>query len=189
MWVCSDSITGDIYSFDVYTGANPSVPKHPKDQAYSVVMKLMESVLGTGHVVYTDHFYSSPVLFEDLLAKGTLASGTVRTNRRNFPQDLKAVAKLSRGDSKLLYHGNITACRWFDNRDVYSLSSVYSDSLTLNFVRRQVDKQMMDVSCPEIIADYNKYMGGVDLADQAMCYYSVGRKTMKWWRRVFLEDA
>ncbi len=28
-------------------------------------------------------------------------------------------------------------------------------------------------------------MGGVDLADQAMCYYSIGRKTMKWWRRVF----
>ena len=27
-------------------------------------------------------------------------------------------------------------------------------------------------------------MGGVDLADQMMCYYSVGRKNMKWWRKV-----
>ena len=27
-------------------------------------------------------------------------------------------------------------------------------------------------------------MGGVDSEDQAMCYYSVGCKTMKWWRRV-----
>lgn len=52
-------------------------------------------------------------------------------------------------------------------------------------VCRQVNKEVMDIDCPVIISDYNKYMGGVDLADQAMCYYSVGRKTMKWWRRVF----
>ena len=38
---------------------------------------------------------------------------------------------------------------------------------------------------PGIIHDYNLFMGGVDLADQAMCYYSVGRKSMKWWRHVF----
>ena len=28
-------------------------------------------------------------------------------------------------------------------------------------------------------------MGGVDICDQYLCYYSVGRKSMKWWRRVF----
>ena len=27
-------------------------------------------------------------------------------------------------------------------------------------------------------------MGGVDLADQFICYYSVGRRNMKWWRKV-----
>ena len=27
-------------------------------------------------------------------------------------------------------------------------------------------------------------MGGVDLADQFVCYYSVGRKNMKWWRKI-----
>ena len=31
----------------------------------------------------------------------------------------------------------------------------------------------------------NSSMGGVDLTDQYMSYYLVGRKTMKWWRRVF----
>ena len=41
-----------------------------------------------------------------------------------------------------------------------------------------------DVSCPEIIADYNQFMGSVDLCDQYSCYYSVGRKNMKWWRKV-----
>ena len=28
------------------------------------------------------------------------------------------------------------------------------------------------------------FMGGVDLSDQVMCYYSIGRKSMKWWRQV-----
>ena len=72
---------------------------------------------------------------------------------------------------------------WYDNKDVYALSTMHSDSLTT--VRQQVDKASKDIHCPLIISDYNKYIGGVDLADQAMCYYSVGRKTMKWWRRVF----
>ena len=52
-------------------------------------------------------------------------------------------------------------------------------------VLRQVQKKKRSISCPQIIVDYNQHMRGVDLADQAMCYYSVGCKTMKWWRRIF----
>ena len=36
-----------------------------------------------------------------------------------------------------------------------------------------------------MICDYNTNMGGVDLHDQLQVYYSIGRKGMKWWRRVF----
>ena len=36
----------------------------------------------------------------------------------------------------------------------------------------QVDREMQDIDCL-----MNKYMGGVNLADQAMCYYSVGRES------------
>jgi len=52
-------------------------------------------------------------------------------------------------------------------------------------VKRRVDGNVKEVPCPEIIDDYNAFMGGVDMADQAMCYYSMGRITLKWWRRIF----
>ena len=35
------------------------------------------------------------------------------------------------------------------------------------------------------IAFYNKYMGGVDHADQMIELYDLDRKSRKWWRKVF----
>ena len=129
-------------------------------------------------------FIPPPILFKDLLAKKTTASGTIRTNRKNFPKALSNVKDMARGEAQFLFHGAITAARWHDNKDVYCLSTLLDDSMTT--VLRQVQKKKRSISsCPQIIVDYNQHMRGVDLADQAMCYYSVGCKTMKWWRRIF----
>lgn len=38
---------------------------------------------------------------------------------------------------------------------------------------------------PTVIADYNKYMLGVDKLDQLTSYYSFLHKSVKWWRKVF----
>lgn len=38
---------------------------------------------------------------------------------------------------------------------------------------------------PKIVADYNRFMSGVDRADQLMVYYAYGRKSLKWYKRVF----
>ncbi len=38
---------------------------------------------------------------------------------------------------------------------------------------------------PEAIVQYNKYMGGVDRADQLLSYYGFGHRTVQWWRRAF----
>ena len=112
-----------------------------------------------------------------------LASGTERRNRKDFPINLDVTSKISRGDNKFVYRKNLTVCHWFDNKDAFCLSTLLSDTVTT--VSRQVDKERRDITCPDSIVDYNKYMGGVDLADLAMFYYSVGRKTLKWWRRIF----
>ena len=65
----------------------------------------------------------------------------------------------------------LTVVRWSGNKDVQAISTLYSNSLTT--IRRQVDGQRKDVLCPDNISDYNSFMGGVDLVDQVMCYYSV----------------
>lgn len=38
---------------------------------------------------------------------------------------------------------------------------------------------------PSPVLDYNKYMGGVDKGDQVIHYYSVARKSIKWYKKLF----
>ena len=35
-----------------------------------------------------------------------------------------------------------------------------------------------------MVADYNHHMGGVDVADQYLCYYGIAKKTRKWWKHI-----
>ena len=38
---------------------------------------------------------------------------------------------------------------------------------------------------PTVVREYNKFLGGVDKADQHRSYYGVGHNSKKWWRTVF----
>ena len=60
-----------------------------------------------------------------------------------------------------------------------------NETTTVKKRRQESGTAQVDVGCPQMITDYNKYMGGVDLADKSMCYYSVGRKNMKWWCKLY----
>ena len=83
-------VNGYIYTFDVYTGKDTSsATMHAHGLSYSIVMKLVQSYMKKGHIIYTYNFYSSPQLFEDLRNEGTYASSTVRTNKKYFPDFLK----------------------------------------------------------------------------------------------------
>lgn len=93
--VCADTITGYIYSFDVYAGANSAELLHPK-----------------GYLSYTVNFYTSPEPFQELLDSGILATGTVRINRKQFPNSLKPQKKEAsrpKGTPTLVYYKNLAA--------------------------------------------------------------------------------
>ena len=41
------------------------------------------------------------------------------------------------------------------------------------------------LSSPTSVVDYIKYMRGVDRGDQLISLYNSGKRTKKWWKRIF----
>lgn len=179
LWALADSRNGYLCNFQIYTGKEAGTAE--VGLAYRVVYDLMQPYLNKGYKLYTDNFYTSPKLVKDLLRDNTYLTGTVRSNRRGFPKDF-ATSKLDSGASEFLHSDGITAVHWKDKRDVYCLSSLHGseiDALPSNSGDAGVKLK------PRLVCDYNTHMGGVDLHDQLQVYYSIGRKGMKWWKRVF----
>ena len=58
-------------------------------------------------------------------------------------------------------------------------------SSPLTVQRREKDGTRRNVSCPPLLPDYQSFMRGIDRGDQLMGYYNVGRRSRKWWNRVF----
>ena len=75
--------------------------------------------------------------------------------------------------------------RWFDNICV-QLVSTFSSPISLSSVKRwnSKNKSHVNVSCPEIAKEYNKSMGGVDLADMLISLYCTPIKTKRWYLKL-----
>ena len=58
--------------------------------------------------------------------------------------------------------GNIITTIWQDNKPVTILSTNTQATTPVSVQRRQKDGSRKEVSCPEAIVLYNKYIGGVD---------------------------
>ena len=137
-------------------------------------MHLMQPLLEQGRTVYLDNWYSSPKLFITLHNKGTNACGTVRSNRVGLPKDIN-VKQLQRGEMEVRQLPPLTYIVWSDK-----LSNCHSR------VTMSDPKTKMSIFKSNLIHEYNKNMGGVDLVDQVTQAYPSMRKTIKWYKKLFL---
>lgn len=191
VWVLAEATTGYVLGFQIYTGAVLSAVSsaETKGLGYRVVMDLMDPYQGKGHRLFVDNFYTSVELVSDLLKKGTFSTGTIRLNRKCLPEALKETARnnvLEIGNFQFATCDDITAVLWRDRRDVFVLSSMHNRSVEVVLKRPKGGREKIPIPCPSCICDYNRYMGGVDLADQQLSYYSLTqRRTIKWWKKVF----
>ena len=187
VWVISESKTGYVLDFQVYTGATDDVLKD--GLGYRVVMDLIEQYQHKAHCLFVDNFYSSPKLFIDLLEKEVYCTGTIRTNRKMFPKELIPNTKMKPGSFRFASAEKpreLLAVYWRDRRDVYVMSTMHNTSASSVLKRSKGSKEKQPIPCPTMIIDYNNYMGGVDLTDQYLSYYSMTtRRTLKWWKKVF----
>ncbi|CAK1600443.1 unnamed protein product [Parnassius mnemosyne] len=71
--------------------------------------------------------------------------------------------------------------KWKDKRDVLVLSTKHSVRFVEIIKRGQVVKK------PQIVLEYNKAKGGVDLADQMASYSTPLRKSIRWYKKIALD--
>ena len=129
-----------------------------------------------------DNYYTSPKLFEELHFRETYVCGTARAIHKGLPEALK-ISKLQKGDGHFQRNGPVLAIRWCDKRAVFMLSTIHDTKM---IKRNNPDFEGRQVVKPKCVVDYCHFMGGVDLVDQVMNYYSFLRRTGKWWRKLFI---
>jgi len=99
-------------------------PDTPKTAA--VVLELLEPLLGRGHTLWIDNFFSSPELARKLqIEHSTDCVGTLKLNRRNVPKEVKD-KKLEKGETIATNSGPVTVLKWHDKINETMVSTYHN---------------------------------------------------------------
>jgi hypothetical protein len=148
------------------------------------VLDLTENLKNSNHIVVMDNYFSSPALFDLLKKKGIYAMGTVRPNREGLPRKLLDMKKSKRGQYEhRLSDTGLFYLQWKDSKVVNFLSNYHGNDV-VNVNRTIKNGSKVQVPALSVVADYNKYMGGVDKSDMLRSLYEFDRKTRRFWIRL-----
>ncbi|GFO08496.1 PiggyBac transposable element-derived protein 4 [Plakobranchus ocellatus] len=106
--------------------------------------------------------------------------GTVRSNRIGLPKRLMNT-KLAKGELDYRRKDNMVALKWRDKRDVTMLSTIHDPTEKVTVITRHATTEK-----PVLVRDYTKYMCGTDRNDQLHAYVPLRRRSLKWWKKLFL---
>ena len=187
-----DSSTAYNCNFEMYTGEDLAVSEH--GLTHDLVMRLMAPYLNQGYQLFTDNYFTSYVLATSLINNGTELVGTVRANRRGFPDRLKNTKILERhgtsGDMRYERPDDIVFVQWLDKRVVTVLSTMHSATDFVEKTRkRKVNGVLQEITYrkPAAIDQYNCNMGGVDVFDQLALSYWILRRSKKFTKVLFYD--
>ena len=115
-------------------------------------------------------------------------TSTMHANRKWFLKGLVPPnASMPQGSNRFASSSthNLTAVWWKDRKDVFVMSTLHKNAVE-KVMKRPKGAKEKSTPCLSMIVDYNQNMGGVDLTDQYLSYYSLTtRRTPKWWKKVF----
>ena len=155
--------------------------------------------------IFMDNYFSSIPLFSYLRNKNIGACGTVRTNSKKFPEELKALTKEKKrwGFRSGMVVDDVLAVVWMDAVPVTALTTIHDikgDAWQIERDRKKPritlpnaervretfgDNHRQLLKIPVMINDYNHHMGGVDIADQLRGYYTTQLTSRRTWMPLF----
>ena len=156
----SDARTGYIVAFEIYCGKNSTrivrdaeVLDPQCNTTTKTVMGLLQkgNLLGKGHHVYMDNYYSSPELFSELHYRETFACGTCRSNRKNMPKSVTKAKLKNKGQCVFQRNGPLLCIKWKEKKDVVMLSTVHE---AVFIETGRVDKEGTKIEKSECIFYY-----------------------------------
>lgn len=189
LFVLADSKNGYTCDFTIYEGKAKSPSS--KGLSFDAVVDLLNvHYLGTGYHIYVDNFYTSTMLFSHLHNQKFGACGTVRERRLGFPRtNVNALPEhAQRGDMRWIREGPLLYVKWQDTRGVTMCSTIhkaYDGGTAQRNTHIDGAWARETIPVPTAIKQYNKYMGGVDLSDALIKFYTVDRKTSRWYMKLF----
>ncbi|XP_031549902.1 piggyBac transposable element-derived protein 4-like [Actinia tenebrosa] len=165
LWVLSEATTGYVYRFQVYLGKVEGNPE--QHLAKRVVRDLTITEANKNHHLYMDNFYCDPHLFKELLDKKIFCCGTVKFNRKGFPQEVvitkERQKQMRRGDYLWRCDGQLVASGWLDKRPVYHLSTSHPPTTNepTTVARREGRGERQSLQCPTGLSEVYGW-GGSD---------------------------
>ncbi|XP_068201516.1 piggyBac transposable element-derived protein 2-like [Palaemon carinicauda] len=185
-------ISGYCYNFDLYCG------KSSLDEGYvdmllgtKVVLKVLEAVkFSNAPSVFFDNYFTGYDLLVHFRNLGYQATGTIRENRLSkCPlRPAKIMKKEKRGSYDYMFDTNeeILLMRWSDNKCV-CVGTNYDTIEPVKRVNRWLSdvKIKGDVLQPNVLNNYNAYIGGVDHHDLLASKYVTSLRGKKWYWPLF----
>lgn len=186
-------VSGTLFDFILYQGSTTEVDKGDQENlglGAAMVMKLSERIDQRNVQLYFDNYFSNYQLLQYLRQKNIYATCTARVDRFNHPpftadNELK---KKGRGTMEQLVSGDgeVILTKWFDNKAVITASNFMGIGEP-DSCRRwdKINKEFVQVKRPEVIKNYNLYMGGIDKMDFLITIYRTFIRSRKWTLRMF----
>ena len=130
LYEVSDARTGYVVAFEIYSGkvrtimardANVLDPQCNVTTKAVVGLLQKGNLLGKGHHVCIDNYYTSPELFYELHNKETFSCGKARPNRKGMPKSVTKAKLRKKGECVFRRNGPLLCLKWREKKDVLML--------------------------------------------------------------------
>ena len=162
---------------------------HWEAKLWMVSLTLFDKTVMSLNIIFLTTFLHPMILFSSCLVRMWRSSGTIRENRTGGANRLidsrKDFRKTSRGTTDYRYDGKVYVNCWNDNSIVFTASNTFMHEPMHEVKRWKKNAGQVNVKQPDIVYQYNKSMGGVDLFDRLVSSYRPVLRSQKWWWPLF----